>query len=63
MTLFRRFIIANSTFYWWGSYLSQYEDSRVIAPDKWIFGSDVELWRYYSVYREEMVVLERPIEF
>lgn len=63
MTLFRRFIIANSTFYWWGSYLSQYEDSRVIAPDKWIFGSDVELWRYYSVYRDDMVVLERPIEF
>jgi hypothetical protein len=63
MTLFRRYIISNSTFYWWGSYLSCYEDVTVVAPDKWIFGPAVDFRRYYSIYREDMIVLERPIEY
>jgi hypothetical protein len=63
MTLFSRYIISNSSFYWWGSYLSVYEDASVIAPDKWIFGPAVLFHEYYSIYRADMTVVERPIEY
>uniref|UniRef100_A0A6C0KTM9 Glycosyltransferase n=1 Tax=viral metagenome TaxID=1070528 RepID=A0A6C0KTM9_9ZZZZ len=52
--LFKFFIISNSTFHWWGSYLSLYNDKRVIAPDRWI-----NQYGYESVYREDMEILTR----
>jgi len=63
MTLFRHYIISNSSFNWWGSYLSRYADVAIIAPDKWIFGPAVEFRQYYSIYRDDMTVVERPIEY
>tara|TARA_R110000868_G_scaffold391587_2_gene661809 strand:+ start:1174 stop:1983 length:810 start_codon:yes stop_codon:yes gene_type:complete len=39
MTLCDDYIIANSTFSWWGSWLSQNPNKTVIYPDKW-FGSN-----------------------
>lgn len=61
-TLFPHYIISNSSFYWWGSYLSLYSNPKVIAPDKWMFGPDVTMDKYYSIYRQDMHVLQRPIE-
>ncbi len=61
-SLFKNYIISNSTFYWWGSFLSDYKDLKIIAPDKWVFGPDVKIEKYYSIYREGMIVLDRPIE-
>ena len=38
MSMCSDFIIANSSFSWWGSWLSENPHKRIIAPDKW-FGT------------------------
>lgn len=61
-TLFPKYIISNSTYHWWMSYLSCYADPLVIAPDKWLFGPDAPRSAYNSIYRDSMIVIERAIE-
>jgi len=57
-TLFKTYIISNSTFYWWGSYLSIHgDDVTIYAPDKWAcIGIEP------TIYTDKMIVLERPVE-
>ena len=60
--LFNKYIIGNSTYHWWMSFLSVYENPSVVAPDKWLFGPDVKWDQYSTIYRKGMVVVERQIE-
>jgi len=60
--LFKNYIIANSTFHWWMSYLSVFPEPRIVAPDKWIFGSSARFEEYSTIYREGMQMIERLIE-
>lgn len=55
--LFPKYIISNSTFYWWITYFSIHPHPVIVAPDKWISKAN-----YESIYRSEMLVLERPVE-
>jgi FkbM family methyltransferase len=40
LSLCDHFVISNSTFSWWGAYLSRTENKVVVAPDTW-FGPDI----------------------
>ena len=41
MSLCRHHIIANSSFSWWGAWLSERQEKCVIAPDFWMTGKNV----------------------
>ena len=47
MSKMKHFIIANSSFSWWGAWLSDQDDKIVISPKKWFGGSllnqDIEM--------------------
>ena len=53
MTKCKHFIISNSTFSWWGQFLSRSADKIVIAPERWCNGED----GYRALYSEQWTLL------
>lgn len=49
-------IIANSTFSWWGSWLSEYENKKIIAPKNW-FGPRYSSWNVEDLYCDNFIKL------
>ena len=56
MSRCKNFIIANSSFSWWASYLATHPDKQIIAPSKW-FGSKKAHFDLKDLYRPEFKVL------
>ena len=56
MTQCRHFIIANSTFSWWGAWLSTFESKIVIAPNPKLMGQD-SYWRTVGILPEKWLLL------
>ena len=42
MTRCRHFVIPNSSFAWWATWLADYENKRVIAPRNWFAAGDYD---------------------
>jgi hypothetical protein len=56
MSLCKNNIISNSTFSWWGSFLNQNKNKKVIAPSMW-FGPDGPN-EYSDIYRNDFTIME-----
>jgi hypothetical protein len=57
--LFKNYILSNSTFHWWASFLSVHETPTIYVPNKWTFGPEVKWDQYSTIYRKDMRVLDR----
>ena len=53
MSLARCCIVANSSFSWWGAWLNERNDKIVIAPSRWVNGSDSK-----DIYPSDWLLIE-----
>lgn len=54
MTKYDHFIISNSSYSWWASYLGEKENSKIIAPKYWLKNFKT---KEFSLYRENWILL------
>ena len=57
--LFKNYILSNSSFHWWASFLSVHEHPTMYVPNKWLFGPQAKWEQYHTIYREDMQVIKR----
>lgn len=50
MSRCRHHVVANSSFSWWGAWLNEKTDKKIIAPAKWFNNQDC-----YDIYTSEMI--------
>jgi hypothetical protein len=55
MSLCNHHIIANSSFSWWSSYLSKYENKKIVAPKNW-FGQSAKI-NTKDLYTKNMIII------
>lgn len=53
ITQCKHFILANSSFSWWGCYLSSSQEKKVIAPKQWFNERDCR-----DIYTKEMLIID-----
>ena len=51
MSACKHFVISNSSFSWWGAYLSNNNDKLIIAPDRWYNNSS----KLPAIYYDSMI--------
>ncbi len=55
MTNCKHHVIPNSTFSWWGAWLSQHPDKKIIAPHRWLNSETID---YSTVIPEDWIKIE-----
>lgn len=60
MSLCHHFIISNSSFSWWGAWLSRFENKAVMAPSIWFGPEGPKTWN--NMYADGWAILESRFE-